>query len=76
MICARHGCERQARGDDFCSVHCCKVAMGVITDEQDKVEKKEARVRRNEIRVDAENTSVNRSRHIGPSRHKIRRTSG
>jgi hypothetical protein len=50
--------------------------MGVITDEQDKVEKKEARVRRNEIRVDAENTSVNRSRHIGPSRHKIRRTSG
>jgi hypothetical protein len=50
--------------------------MGVITEEQDKIEKKEARVRRNEIRVDVENVNINRPRHIGPSRHKVRRTSG
>jgi hypothetical protein len=80
MICARQGCERQARGDEYCSVFCAKIDAGVITEAEDKIEKKEARVRRNEIRVDAENTSVNRERHVGPaarrSSRRVRRTSG
>jgi hypothetical protein len=76
MICARQGCERQARGDEYCSVFCAKIDAGVITEAEDKRNAREARQKRDEIRVDAENTSVNRPRHIGPSRHKIRRTSG
>jgi hypothetical protein len=75
-LCARQGCNRHARGDEYCSVSCAKVAAGVITEEEDKQEKKDARQRREEIRVDVANTKVNRARHIGPSRHRIRRTSG
>lgn len=75
-ICARSGCERQARGDEYCSVFCAKIDFGLITEEEDKLNAREARRLREEIRVEVENTSVNRPRHVGPAKHRVRRTSG
>lgn len=68
--CAREGCTRWARGDDFCSRRCSELAAGIRTQEQDLENRRiRDRIRRQEdeptILVD--NTHVNRPRHHGPS---------
>jgi hypothetical protein len=49
-VCAREGCKRQARGDEFCGQLCAKIAHGVIPFDPDAARNaKNARRRRRRI---------------------------
>lgn len=73
--CARVGCRRQAKGDEFCSSTCCQIASDVEFAPKDRTRNERrayaARVRRLEKKIGGTdvavvNERVNAPRHEGP----------
>lgn len=82
--CRRQGCNRPAKGDEFCGTLCAKIHHGVI--EYDPNASKRRRTRNRAIRkirataenphtVEATNTHANRPRHQGPTTRRKKRIS-